>query len=256
MPLLDWATTIVGFPAHHRSAVPVVALSHMACHEGLRVAERLGWFTGWIAIDQEQPLLEGVPIGKPSWVALASLFVDGRIGETQGMVGGTVRFVPAAPAHGEPPAGADLFEWANSLGRPWLELTDNEQAQWGGLTQTEIEAVLRFFVCTRPLDLDWTTCELDPASADLLRAGLFEHGWTRNGELVSSKEQVLWGGLPHRGALDGTQIHILSVIQRGLRVKHDSTRWRAVPAAGHCPLDDASGRRAPARRAAASAGAG
>ena len=102
MPILNWSSTILGYPAHARSAVPVIALSHMNTHEALRFAESIGLFTGWIITEQPQPLLQGLLEGKPSWVSLAEMFVERRIVKTEGMVSGSVVFTAAVPADGDP----------------------------------------------------------------------------------------------------------------------------------------------------------
>ena len=97
MPILNWSSTILTYPAHARSAVPVIALSHMNTHEALRFAESIGLFTGWVITEQPQPLLQGLLEGKPSWVSLAEMFVERRIVKTEGMVSGSVIFTAAVP---------------------------------------------------------------------------------------------------------------------------------------------------------------
>ena len=64
---------------------------------------------------------------------------------------------------------------------PWLQMMDNEWSSWGGLADKQVDTLIRWFLGQRPLAPTAQEFSCPPAVADQLRAGLFDHGWTRNG---------------------------------------------------------------------------
>lgn len=248
MGLLDWSMTILGYPAHRLSGAAVVGVSHMSTHAALRFAEGIGCYTGWIVADSDQPQLEGLRAGEPTWVALAELFVEGRVANTEGVVSGSLVFASAVPASGPPPEDRSLIAWAEEGGRAWLEVRDNETAYFGGLSDAALEGLLAWFACQRPLDADWRATRFEPSLAEDLRGGLFDHGWTRNGSLVATgrRPQVeLWAGVHERSVLEHHEVHRLSAVHRGLRLTLAGDTWRGAEIEGPCPLDDHTGRSVP-----------
>lgn len=249
MPLIDWSMTILGYREHQRSGAAVVGTSHTSLHTALRFAEGAGWYTGWIATDGPSPQIELVDTSAPEWVALAELFVEGRVANTEGIVGGGVIFVPTVPADGQPPADRSLIAWAEERGRPWLEVHDNETAYWGGLDEAGRERLLAWFLCRRPVELEWTETKLEPAALRVLDGGLFEHGWTRNLSLVSDGWRIkvpLWAGINGRSMLEhDRQLCQLSTSNRGSLLILKGSRWAIGAIDGDCPLDDETGRTVP-----------
>lgn len=246
MPSLDWSVNILGYPAHTRSAAPVIAVSHMATHEALRFAEAVGLFTGWIITESPQPQLEGLLEGEPSWVSLAELFAERRVAKTEGVTSGTVVFAATVPADGDPPADRTLITWAEELGRPWLLVVDNECTYLGNLNDIMTDALLRWF-CTRfPLEQRWQETRFDTRLARGLVTGLYEHGWTRNLTLVEPgtfARQELWAGLQNRSILEHPPTHGLASLQSGLRLTLRGTTWTSQPINDHeCPIDQELGR--------------
>jgi hypothetical protein len=180
----NWSMTILGYRRHQRSAAAVVGVSHMSTHEVMRFAETLQLYTGWLLATGSQPQLEGVRAGRPTWVALAEMFADRRIAKTEGVTSGSLVFVAAVPAQGQPPTDRPLTQWADEQRLPWVEVVDNEAAYWGGLSDAQVDRLLAWFCAQRPLELDWRESAFDAATSARLRHGLFEHGWTRNLELA------------------------------------------------------------------------
>ena len=246
MPILNWSSTILGYPAHTRSAVPVIALSHMNTHEALRFAESIGLFTGWIITEQPQPLLQGLLEGKASWVSLAEMFVERRIVKTEGMVSGSVVFTAAVPADGDPPADRSLITWAEELGHPWVLAVDNECAYWGGLGDIQIDALLRWFVSRHPSSVRWQDVRFTTDLARRLQKGLFTHGWSINHNLVSegrSGRVEIWGGVHERCILEHQAIHRLSSVNEGYRLTLRTATWTGEHIEeDECPIDDVTGR--------------
>ena len=177
MPLLDWSMNIVGYPPHQRSGSAVVGVTHMSTHTALRVAEALGLYTGWLQAEGEQPQLEGIEVRDPAWVVLAELFVEQRVAYTEGVVSGSLVFGAAVPANGQPPRDRSLIAWTEAGGRPWMQIVDNENVYFGGLDEAGIDLLLSWFLCQKPLDLEWREQTLDPDAGAALRRGLFQHGW-------------------------------------------------------------------------------
>ncbi len=248
MALLDWPMTLIGYPAHRRCGVPVVGVSHMTTHQALRFAEATGMFTGWILADGPAPQVEGILPDTPTWVALAEFFVERRVAYTEGMVSGSLVFASAVPADGRPPADRSLATWAAGQGKPWVEVVDNELAYWGGLDNARMEALLRWFIASRPLDRDWRETVLEPQTASELRAGLFHTGLTRNLALTRAgrKPSVdLWGGVHHRCMLDHESLPPPSAVGNGWRLALRGTTWQARPLEGISPLDDERARITP-----------
>ena len=56
MALLNWSMTMIGYPAHARSASRVVGLTHMTTHEALQFAENLGVSAGWLQVEGSQQI--------------------------------------------------------------------------------------------------------------------------------------------------------------------------------------------------------
>lgn len=126
-------------------------------------------------------------------------------------------------------------------------MVDNEWAGWGGLRDRAVDALMLWFLGQRPLGLEFDQYDLDPLAADSLRAGLFDHGWTRNGELVATTRKgatvELWGGVHERSCVEHDDTCALSLIQRGCRVTGSDGLWQCSDLHEDCPLDDESGRR-------------
>jgi hypothetical protein len=242
---LNWSMTAVGYRRHTRNAVAVVGLSHMSTHNVLRFAEDLQLYTGWLQTEGAQPQLEGMRAAdRPTWVALTEMFAEQRVVKTEGIASGTLTFVAAVPAHGQPPAGA-LIAWADERSLPWVEVVDNEVAYWGGLADAQIDRLMTWFCCQRPLTCDWRTTTIDPRLAARLRHGLFEHGWTRNLELAKVGRKVtqdLWGGVHASCILEHVNLMPPSRIGQGLRITLAGTEFAATDIGDRCVLDDATGK--------------
>lgn len=245
MAITNWSMSILGYPAHTRGAARVVGVSHMSTHEALRFAEHLGLGAGWLLAEGAQPQLERVRQGAPLGVSLVELFADSRVVKTEGMASGSLIFV-AAPLHrGQPPADRPLTDWADSNGNPWVEVVDNEVAYWGGLSDAQIDRLLALFLCRRPVDADYRLGEWNPKAAARLRAGLCEHGWSRNLDLAkrSPPQCELWGGIHRTCCLDHTNRPLLSQINIGVRVTLDAGRWELKELFNTpCPLADETGK--------------
>ena len=247
MALLDWSMSLVGYPPHRLSGVAVVGISHTPCHDALRLAQSCGFERGWLWADGPQPHFVDLSIDQPQWVQLDELFRQQRIAMTEGLVGGTVSFVAAAEGVEPPPAGDDVRAWAERQGQPWLLMIDNEFCRWGGLTDAHTDRLLAWFVGNRPLPVACRRWSFAASVAEQLRVGLFDHGWTRNGELVSDGRRPtvqLWGGVHGRSILDHDGTRQLSLVQRGVRLIADAAaaRWQLQRLPEDCPLDDETGR--------------
>src|SRR5258708_2739440 len=147
MALLNWSMTMIGYPAHARSASRVVGLTHMTTHEALQFAEvlgelqglvgshvgqqfaeNLGVSAGWLQVEGSQPQLERIREGTRVGVSLPELFATSRVIDTQGVASGALTFVAADPARGKPPTDRSLIAWAEEQAAPWLEVIDNDAA--------------------------------------------------------------------------------------------------------------------------------
>jgi len=237
--------TIAGYGAHQRRAAEVVGVSHMSTHEVMRFAEVAQCYTGWLLAEGSQPQLEGVRAGTAQWVALAEMFADRRIVMTDGLASGPLLFVAALPAHGQPPADRPLLDWADGHRLPWVQIIDNEAAYWGGLSEALVERLLAWFCSQRPLALDWRTTRFDRTAAGRLRRGLFDHGWTRNLDLVKSARRTtvdLWGGVHGSCILDHRQFPVPSTAHAGVRLTLADHQWTAGDLGERCQIDDDNGK--------------
>jgi hypothetical protein len=241
MALLDWSTSLIGYPAHRRSGVPVLGVSHCTVHDALRFAESLAWFTGWVRADAAAAHLVGLPGGLSAWSVLAECFVERRIVHTEGPVGGCLTFVPAVQADGRPPVDRGLIDWVEGRGRPWLEVIDNEMAYWGGLDQAQQRALLTWFCDRRPLPYG-AGHAVDPVAAEALLAESFRSGLSRNGALVEEARQQLWAGVHEHCMLDRAGYPFPSELDLGYQLVLQAGRWCLEPLEGACPIDDQRGR--------------
>jgi len=245
MATFNWSMTMIGYPAHRRSGSPVVGVSHMSTHEVFRFAEVLDLQTGWLRAEGSQPQLERVRGGDTAWVALAELFADRRVVMTDGLASGSLVYVSALPSHGVPPADRTLSAWAVEHRRPWVEVIDNEIAYWGGLTPDQIDRLLAWFICQRPLDTDWRATRIAGPTAGRLRQGLFEHGWTRNLGLAKpgKRAQVeFWGGVHGTCILDHAALPAPARVATGIALALDGEQWEGKELPTRCPLNDDNGK--------------
>ncbi|HYE04737.1 MAG TPA: hypothetical protein VEL07_04370 [Planctomycetota bacterium] len=241
----NWSMTILGYRRHQRRAAAMVGVSNMSTHNVMRFAEALSLYTGWLHASGSQPQLEGVRAHRPTWVALAELFADRRIAMTEGVTSGSLVFVAAVPAAGQPPTDRPLAQWADEQRLPWVEVVDNEIAYWGGLDDAQSDRLMAWFCCQRPLDGDWRTTTFDPPTAARLRAGLFDHGWTRNLELVRPGKKPtceLWGGVHQACILDHRQAPVPSQVHDGVRLTLADGTWTGKDIADRCALSDETGK--------------
>jgi hypothetical protein len=246
---LNWSMTAIGYPAHARSGSRVIAISHMSTFGALRFAEEIGIRSGWMLAEGSQPQLEDVTMGAPTWVALGKLFADSQVVATEGLAHGRLTFAAATPAAGQPPVGGQLSHWAETHHQPWLEVIDNESCSWGGLTDTQLGRLITWFCCQRPFDSDWRQVRIESRTFARLRAGLFDHGWSRNLALVrpERKSLDLWGGV-HRGVhLEHGHLPAPGQAQAGLRLRIDLGEMSATELTDRCPLSDDTGKVAPGR---------
>lgn len=220
--------SILGYPAHSRSAGRVVGISHMSTHEALRFADHQGMSAGWLLAEGAQPQLERVRQGTPLGVSLVELFADSRVVKTEGLASGSLIFVAAALHRGQPPSDRSLTVWADENNHPWVEVVDNEVAYWGNLTDAQIDRLLALFIARRPMDGDWRSAEWNAKAATRVRKGLFEHGWTRNLDLARKKPYPqcdLWGGIHRLSIIDHVGRPLPSQVQAGIRVAAESDAW-------------------------------
>ena len=245
MPSYNWSMTAMGYPEHRRAGAAVVGMSNMSTHEVLRLAEHLGFASGWLLAEGSNPQLEGVRGGVPAHILVASLFEDRRIVVTDGLASGTLVFVAAPAEIGQPPADRTLVAWADERGLPWVEVIDNEVAYWGALQTTHIERLLLWFLAARPLDADWRKTRLAPTATGRLLHGLFEHGWTRNLALAKpggKPSSEIWGGVHGTCMLDHANVLPPARVGVGLRCVLSGSEWSASDAGGRCPLSDDTGK--------------
>ena len=246
MALLNWSMTVLGYPAHARSASRVVGLTHMSTHDALHFIEVQGLSTGWLQVEGSQPQLERIREGTRVDVNLPELFASSKIIQTEGVASGALTFVAADPKLGKPPGDRSLIAWAEEQRRPWLEVIDNDVAYFGGLDETQIDVLLRWFLARRPAEIDWRKTLLDPRLAARLRAGLFDHGWTRNLELVKVGRKTfcdLWGGVHRKCLLDHGNIPGPMQVQIGLRLSCENGTWAGKDISDQrCVLNDDTGK--------------
>ncbi len=242
MALVDWSISIIGYPKHERSGVPMVGVSHMTTYEALRFAESIGQFTGWLLVDGMPGQIDDAPLYTPHWSVLAELFVDERVNETQGVMSGSVTFVSAVRADGEPAEGIELGVWAQKQGRLWLEVHDNELCYWGGLNDEQIDALLAYVCARYPVPYSEEVTVLTEHDAAQLRTGLFQHGWQRNGALVREGGRYpvvqLWGGVHSDCVLDHGQKQLPSEVNVGWSLTCKKGHWTTKSLNVVCPLDD------------------
>lgn len=249
MPSVNWSVTAIGYPPHAKAGVRVVALSHMSTFAALRFCEDIGIRTGWMRSEGSQPQLEDVPQDTPTWVALGKLFADARVIQTEGLASGRLLYAAATPAAGKPADDRPLTAWAEQHHQPWLEVLDNENCLWGGLSDPQLSKLLVWFCCQRPMEADWRQVRLESRAFARLRQGLFEHGWTRNLALVRSERRAcdLWGGVHRTCGLDHGGLPQPSQAQTGLRLRVDLNELSAIELTERCPIADDTGKLAPGR---------
>jgi hypothetical protein len=246
MALLNWSMTILGYPAHARNASRVVGLTHMSTHDALNYIEVQGLSTGWLQVEGSQPQLERIREGTRVDVNLPELFASSKIIQTEGVASGALTFVAADPTLGKPPGDRSMVSWAEERSRPWLEVIDNDVAYFGGLSDQQIEVLLNWFLARRPAELNWRKTTIDPRLAARLRSGLFDHGWTRNLELVKVGRKTftdLWGGVHRKCLLDHNTISVPTQVQSGLRLSHENGTWTGKDISDQrCVLSDDTGK--------------
>ncbi len=246
MALLNWSMTTIGYPAHARSASRVVGLTHMSTHDALNFIEAQGMTTGWLQVEGSQPQLERIREGTRIDVNLPEMFAASQIVQTEGITSGALTYVAADPNLGKPPGDRSLITWAEEHNLQWLEVIDNDAAYFGGLSDQQIDALMNWFLSRRPADLPWKKTTIDPRLAARLRHGLFEHGWTRNLELVKVGRKViadLWGGVHRKCILDYGSIGVPTAVQSGLRITHENGTWMGKDISDQrCVLNDDTGK--------------
>lgn len=245
MASFNWSMTAIGYAQHRRSAQAVFGLSHMSTHEVLRFAEALGVTTGWMVAQGSQPQLEGMRIDRPTFVALAELFADRRVVMTDGLANGSLVFAAASAEQGTPPDDRTLVTWADERPVPWVEIIDNEISYWGGLRGEQVEKLLAWYLCQRPIDGDWRQTKLSAGATARLRGGLFEHGWTRNLGLAKPGRKAvvdLWGGVHRTCILDHAGYLAPHAVHSGVRLTLDGGEWQHRDLSERCPVDDDNGK--------------
>jgi hypothetical protein len=228
MAQLNWSMTMVGYPAHARSASRTTGVTHMSTHEALQFIESLGLSEGWLQIEGSQPQLERIRSGTRIGVNLPELFASSRVINTEGVSSGALTFVAVDPARGKPPADRTLIAWAEANQAPWLEIIDNDVVYLGGLDDQQVDRLMVWFLCRRPLEIDWRTTHLEARAAGRLRHGLFEHGWTRNLGLVKTLRRQsceLWGGVHRKCILDHAAQPSPTQVQVGIRMSIEGKEW-------------------------------
>ena len=243
MPLLNFATSIMGYPPHRRSGQSMVGVSYITTHDALRFAAMIGLGKGWMRVSDPQPQLEAFPVGPAVKVDLSSLFDDARIAATQGIVSGSVVFAATKPEDPPPPSDRPLQVWADSLRRPWVEVIDNECAYLAGLEAEHILRLLSWFVCQMPLSLPWRDLSFACDVSKHLMLGLYRHGWTRQIALVHPTSQDLWGGTFSKCFLGHIPAQLVSSVQEGVRLELSGKTWQGIIINDQrCPLSDETGR--------------
>lgn len=248
MAVANWSMSVLGFPAHARAVVPVVAVTHMSTFLAMRFAEKVGLATGWMQAEGDHPQLDRLSVERPTWVALPDLFSQSRIVATEGLAPGRL-VLAAATTTGQQPDARPLAEWAAAHGLPWIEIVDNEVCYWGGLDDKRTERLLAWFILQRQNDGDWARCAVDRRLSARLRQGLFEHGWTRCLALARPERRAtdLWGGLHRTSLIRGHAAPALSQVQSGLRIRLDLGELIGSELTETCPLADETGKLVPGR---------
>ncbi len=245
MPLLNWSMTMIGYHAHALSGARVLGVSHMSAFAALAFARDLGLRHGWLQTTGPGAQIPGKPPGAISYAAISDLLEDMRSARTEGLVSGSLLLAAVPRTAGEPPQGAHLRPWAESRRSPWVQVIDNEHAYWGGLDDQQTLRLLTWFLCQRPIEVDWRKVVMDQRAVVRLRGGLLEHGWTRNLELVRADRGTtdLWGGVHRSCLLDHGHLSAPSRVGMGLRLRLDLGEITAREITDlRCPLNDETGR--------------
>lgn len=240
MASFNWSMAAIGYPPHRRSVAAVVGVSHMSTHDVLSLADHLGLSRGWLQADGNQPQLDALRANHPVAVDLPGLLADRRVVMTDGLASGSLIYAAVADA-GDPPTDRPLTEWAAEAGRPWVEVVDNELAYWGGLTPTQVETVLAWFLAQRPLAGDWRNVRFALGVSERLRHILFTHGWLRNLTLVKTGRKPvvdLWAGAHANSLLDHSGVLEPSLVSQGVRLTLSDATWSLSDLTGRCPLSD------------------
>ena len=248
MALLDWSMTMLCYPAHRRSGAEVIGLSHMSLYAALHWAEMAGLSTGWLSADEDPLLLDGAVSGERNWVTLANLFMQGNVAQTEGVVSGTVTYVPAEPSNGSAPEDRDLIAWAEEQGLPWIQMVDNEYCYLGNVDDQVLRKLFIWFLNQRPLTQDGYDDTMTDRAFAAVRQGLESFGWTRNCSLVRlqrSVSQDLWAGVHERCILDKRGYHTLSEANLGMHFFRTNGCWQVNILENDCPLDDVYARVTP-----------
>ncbi len=200
--------------------------------------------SGWLLADGATPQLEHVRRGTPTGVSLRELINDRRVAHTEGVSAGTLVFAAGATTGPKPGDAQPLAAWAEANQQPWVEIIDNEVAYWGNLAPAQVERLVAWFCCQRPMDADWRKLRLEPRTWARLRSGLFDHGWTRNLELVHAQRQTtdLWGGVHRACHLEHASRPAPSLVQAGLRLRLSLGELVGDELDEACPLADDTGR--------------
>ena len=243
MATQNWSMSLTGYPAHARSGARVVGVSHMSTFAAMRLADGLGLASGWLFAEGSHPQLEGVRSGTPQFVSLAQLIASRMVVQTEGVASGSLVYAAGKQADGEPLSGRSLIAWAEAKGQPWVEVIDNEVCYWGGLDDQRLGKLLTWFLCQRPLDLEYKNHVIEARTLARLRHGLFEHGWTRNlGLITPGKHQDLWAGIHLTCLLDHTRLPLPTKVGIGLRLRQDLGEFTARDISDRCPINDDSGK--------------
>jgi len=243
MATQNWSMSLTGYPAHARSGARVVGVSHMSTFSAMRVAEAMGLGSGWLFAEGAQPQLEGFRAGAPQAVSLGQMLAAQMVVQTEGLANGSLVFAAAKPEDGEPLSGRSLIAWAEAKGQPWVEVIDNEVCYWGGLDDARLAKLLTWFLCQRPLTIEWKKHVIEARTFARLRHGLFEHGWTRNlGLAVPGKHQDLWAGLHQTCLLEHGKLPLPTRVAVGLRLRADLGEFTARDIPDRCPINDESGK--------------
>ncbi len=248
MALLNWSQTVVGYPEHTRSGARVVGVSHMSTFAAMRFAEELGIRSGWLVADGALPQLENVRRGAPTAVSLAAMIADRRVAMTEGVTSGTLWFAGASAAS-QPVAGQPLPAWAESAKQVWVQVIDNEMSYWGGLSDAQLARLFAWFLCQHPMEADVKKVRIEPRTFGRLKAGLFDHGWTRNLELVRGDRKMcdLWAGVHASCILDHASRQTPGQAATGLRLTIDFGEIIGADIRERCPLTDETGKLAAGR---------
>ncbi len=242
MSIQNWSMTVAGYPAHTRSGVRVVGVTHMSTYAALSVAQAMGLDRGWLFAEGSLPQLAGLRAGACTQLRLSETLAAGLVVQTEGLANGSLVFAGASPEPGEPLSGRSLIAWAEARNQPWVEVIDNEIAYWGGLDDARVGKLLAWFLCQRPFVGDWRKLVFEPRALGRLRHGLFEHGWTRNLGLVRSDRQDLWAGVHQACALEHSRLSLPSKVGSGVRVTLSLGEFTLREIPERCPINDETGK--------------